>query len=146
MPLKLAVLNMNAAAGIPKLYPQIDSWYIGGHALGRNTAKSHAAKIVSIYDGLLLLASYSTADLNSVGLKAISIYGSEDGVLSMEKYAENKVNLPASLEEYVIQGGCPARFGSYGTQDGDGAAMITGDAQIEETDHLLTWFFTEKEK
>ena len=146
MPLNLAVLDMNAADGITEVYPQIDSWYIGGHSLGGSMAASHAAKNASLYDGLVLLASYSTADLSSAGLKVISIYGSEDGVLSMEKYAENKVNLPTSLEEYIIEGGCHAGFGSYGAQDGDGAATITGNAQIEETARLLTEFFSEKEK
>jgi len=49
--------------------------------------------------------------------------------------------LPASFEEYIIEGGCHAGFGSYGPQDGDGAATITGDAQIEETILVLTGFF-----
>lgn len=146
MPLNLAVLDMNAADGIPEMYPQIDNWYIGGHSLGGSMAASYAAKNASIYDGLVLLASYSTADLSSAGLNVISIFGSEDGVLSMEKYAENKVNLPASFEEYVIEGGCHAGFGSYGPQDGDGVPTLTGDAQIEETTRLLTELFTEKEK
>ena len=141
MPLNLAVLDMNAADGIPEMYPQIDSWYIGGHSLGGSMAASHAAKNASIYDGLVLLASYSTADISSAGLEVISIYGSEDGVLNMEKYAENKVNLPVTFEETIIDGGCHAGFGSYGSQDGDGVPTITGDAQIEETVLLLTDFF-----
>jgi len=141
MPLNLAVLDMNAADGIPEMYPQIDSWYIGGHSLGGSMAASHTAKNASVYEGLVLLASYSTADLSSAGMNVISIYGSEDGVLNTEKYAENKVNLPASFEEYIIEGGCHAGFGSYGPQDGDGAATITGDAQIEETILVLTGFF-----
>ena len=143
MPLNLAVLDMNAADGIPEMYPQIDSWYIGGHSLGGSMAASHAAKNASLYDGLVLLASYSTADISSAGLQVISIYGSEDGVLNMEKYAENKDNLPASFEEIIIEGGCHAGFGSYGYQEGDGVAMIAGDAQIEETVHLLTDFFAD---
>ena len=102
MPLNLAVLDMNAADGIPETYPQIESWYIGGHSLGGSMAASHAAKNASAYDGLVLLASYSTDDLSSAGLKVISIYGSEDGVLNMEKYAENMVNLPASFEDTII--------------------------------------------
>ena len=146
MPLNLAVLDMNAADGIPEMYPQIDNWYIGGHSLGGSMAASHAAKNASVYDGLVLLASYSTADLSSAGLKVISIYGSEDGVLSMEKYGETKVNLPASFEEYIIEGGCHAGFGSYGAQDGDGVPTITGDAQIEETVRLLIAFFAGTEK
>lgn len=141
MPLNLAVLDINAAGGIPEMYPQIDSWYIGGHSLGGSMAASHAAKNASLYDGLVLLASYSTANLSLADLKVISIYGSEDGVLSMEKYAANKVNLPASFKEYIIEGGCHAGFGSYGSQDGDGTPTITGDVQIEETVLLLTGFF-----
>lgn len=34
MPGNLAVLHPDAADGIPEKYPQIESWYIGGHSLG----------------------------------------------------------------------------------------------------------------
>ena len=141
MPLNLAVLNMNAANGIPEQYPQIKHWYIGGHSLGGSMAASHAAKNASAYDGLVLLAAYSTADLSTSGLPVISIFGSEDGVLNMEKYAEYKCNLPAAFEEHILEGGCHAGFGSYGLQDGDGVPTITGEAQIAETARLLTAFF-----
>ena len=141
MPLNLAVLNMNAANSIPEQYPQIKHWYIGGHSLGGSMAASHAAKNTSAYEGLVLLASYSTADLSTSGLPVISIYGSEDGVLNMEKYAEYKRNLPAAFEEHILEGGCHAGFGSYGPQDGDGAPKITGEAKIAETVRLLTAFF-----
>ena len=140
MPLNLAVLNMNAANGIPEQYPQIKHWYIGGHSLGGSMAASHAAKNASNYDGLALLASYSTVDLSTSGLSVISIYGSEDGVLNMEKYTEYKCNLPTAFEEQIIEGGCHAGFGSYGPQDGDGVPTITGEAQIAETVRLLTAF------
>ena len=140
MPLNLAVLNMNAANSIPEQYPQIKHWYIGGHSLGGSMAASHAAKNTSAYEGLVLLASYSTADLSTSGLPVISIYGSEDGVLNMEKYAEYKRNLPAAFEEHIIEGGCHAGFGSYGPQDGDGVPTITGEEQIAETVRLLTAF------
>lgn len=141
MPLNLAVLDVNAAKGIPEQYPKIKHWYIGGHSLGGSMAASHAAKNASAYDGLVLLASYSTADLSTSGLSVISIYGSEDGVLNMEKYAEYRYNLPAAFEEYIIEGGCHAGFGSYGPQDGDGVPTMTGEEQIAETVRLLTAFF-----
>lgn len=141
MPLNLAVLDMNAADGIPQQYPQVQKWYIGGHSLGGSMAASHAAKNAGAYEGLVLLASYSTADLSASGTKVISVYGSEDGVLNMEKYEENKDNLPADFEEYVIEGGCHAGFGSYGSQDGDGTPAITGEEQLAETVRLLTEFF-----
>ena len=140
MPLNLAVLDVNAAKGIPEQYPQIGNWYIGGHSLGGSMAASHAAKNISAYDGLVLLASYSTAELSASGLPVISIYGSEDGVLNMEKYAEHKCNLPTAFEEHILEGGCHAGFGSYGPQDGDGVPTMTGEAQIAETVRLLTVF------
>ena len=141
MPLNLAVLDMNAADGIPEQYPQIRHWYIGGHSLGGSMAASHAAKSTSTYDGLILLASYSTGDLSTSGIPVISIYGSEDGVLNMEKYAGYRRNLPAAFEEHIIEGGCHAGFGSYGPQDGDGVPTMTGEEQIAETVRLLTGFF-----
>ena len=141
MPLNLAVLNVNAANSIPEQYPQIKHWYIGGHSLGGSMAASHAAKNASAYDGLVLLASYSTADFSTYGMPVISIYGSEDGVLNMEKYAEYRRNLPAAFEEHIIEGGCHAGFGSYGPQDGDGVPTMTGEEQIAETVRLLTAFF-----
>ena len=141
MPLNLAVLDIDAADGIRERYPQIKSWYIGGHSLGGSMAASHAVNNASDYDGLVLLASYSAADLSNTDLEVLSIYGSKDGVLSAEKYAENKVNLPASFEEHVIKGGCHAGFGSYGAQAGDGVPEISGEEQMEETVRLLMDFF-----
>lgn len=140
MPLNLAVLDVNAAKGIPEQYPKIKHWYIGGHSLGGSMAASHAAKNASAYERLVLLASYSTADLRTSGLPVISIFGSEDGVLNMEKYAEYRRNLPAAFEEHIIEGGCHAGFGSYGPQDGDGVPTMTGEEQIAETVRLLTVF------
>lgn len=141
MPLNLAVLDMNTAYGIPERYPQVTRWYIGGHSLGGSMAASHAAKNTDHYEGLVLLASYSTADLTASGLDVISLYGSEDGVLNMEKYAEYKGNLSASFEEQIIEGGCHAGFGSYGAQDGDGVPSITPEELTELTTQLLTDFF-----
>lgn len=141
MPLNLAVLDMNAADGIPEQFPQVTRWYIGGHSLGGSMAASHAAKNSSLYEGLVLLASYSTADLSTSDLDIISLYGSEDGVLNMEKYAEYKANLPADFEEHVIEGGCHAGFGSYGPQDGDGVPSISGEEQVQMTSQFLIDFF-----
>lgn len=144
MPMNLAVLDMNAADGIPQQYPQVDRWYIGGHSLGGSMAASHAAKNPGTYEGIVLLASYSTADLSESDMKVISVYGSEDGVLNMEKYAENQSNLPETVEEHIIDGGCHACFGNYGPQDGDGKPTITGAEQQAETVRLITEFFNRR--
>lgn len=132
MPLNFAFMDMNAAADILPLFPQIETWYIGGHSLGGSMAASYAAKS-DRFTGLILLATYSTADLTHSGLEVLSIYGTEDGVLNMESYAEHFSDLPADTIEYVIEGGNHAQFGSYGAQDGDGIATITADEQLALT-------------
>lgn len=144
MPFHLAVLDVNAAKGIPEQYPEVTDWYIGGHSLGGSMAASYVEKHGGEYEGLVLLASYSTADLSGTELRVLSVYGSEDGVLNLEKYGEYQENLPESTVETVIDGGNHACFGSYGSQDGDGTAQITAEQQIEETVECLTAFFREE--
>ena len=82
------------------------------------------------YDGLILLGSYSTADLSKTDLNVLSVYGSEDKVMNRVKYDENKSNLPSDLIEVVIEGGCHAYFGMYGAQEGDGKPTISNEEQI----------------
>ena len=140
MPCNLAVLDMNAADGIAEKFPQVGSWYIGGHSLGGAMAASYAAKHSDALDGLILLAAYSTADLTDSGLRVYTTYGSEDGVLNREKLEANRGNLPQDTTETVINGGCHAGFGSYGHQKGDGAPTISAEEQQQQTaDAVATW-------
>ncbi len=133
MPFNLAVLDVDAADGIQEKYPEIEEWYIGGHSLGGSMAASYVSDHADEYEGLVLLGSYSAAELNNSDLNVISIYGSEDEVLNREKYEKNRTNLPADFTEYVIEGGCHAYFGVYGHQEGDGTPTITNKEQIEIT-------------
>lgn len=131
---------MNAADGIAGKFPHIDSWYIGGHSLGGAMAASYAAKHSDELDGLVLLAAYSTADLTDSGLRVYTTYGSEDGVLNREKLEANRGNLPQDTVETVINGGCHAGFGSYGSQKGDGEPAISAEEQQQQTaDAVAAW-------
>lgn len=133
MPFNLAVFDIDAANGIKEKFPEIDSWYIGGHSLGGSMAASYFEKNISDLDGLILLGSYSTADLSSSNASVLSIYGENDRVMNRKKYEENKKNLPSNTQEYIIKGGNHAGFGMYGHQIGDGDANITNEAQILKT-------------
>ncbi len=130
MPFNLAVFDINAADDVRNLYPSVDKWYIGGHSLGGSMAASHLADNHTKYKGLVLLGAYSTENLRGKDLKVLSIYGSEDNVMSKDSYAENKNNLPKDFTEIVINGGCHAYFGMYGKQDGDGTPTISNSEQI----------------
>lgn len=133
MPGNLAVLDMNAADGIQEKFPEIEEWYMSGHSLGGSMAANFIVENSEDFKGIILLASYSTADLSTSELKVLSVYGSNDGVLNMEKYNEYKSNLPEDFTEFIIDGGCHAYFGAYGNQDGDNEPTITREEQIEIT-------------
>lgn len=133
MPFNLAVFDINAADGIQETYPEIEDWYIGGHSLGGSMAAVYLAEHIDDYEGLILLGSYSTADLSETKLDVLSIYGSEDKVINHDKYDENQSNLPSDFTEVVIDGGCHAYFGMYGAQEGDGMPTISNEEQIRLT-------------
>ncbi len=141
MPGNLAVLNQNAAEKIPALFPEVTRWYIGGHSLGGSMAASYATGHREELAGLVLLAAYSTADLSAADLPVLSLYGTEDGVLDLEKYEQYRPNLPQDMTEMPLSGGNHAGFGSYGAQDGDGAAAISPEEQRRLTVEQLLAFF-----
>ena len=140
MPFYLAVFDKDAAADIIKEYPEIESWYIAGHSLGGSMAASYAAENANSFDGIILLGSYSTADLSETELDVLSIYGSEDGILNKKNYDKYKSNLPEDFSEFVIKGGNHAFYGVYGTQKGDGKATVTNEEQIKITAEKITEF------
>ncbi len=140
MPLNLAVLDMDAAEDIRKRFPNMETWYIGGHSLGGSMAASHLGEHVEQYKGLVLLGSYSTEDLSETELCVLSIYGSEDRIMNREKYEKYKENLPGDFTETIMDGGCHAYFGMYGAQKGDGIPTITPEEQIRMTaDLIVSW-------
>ena len=140
MPFQLAVLDVNAAQGIAEEYPAVDQWYLGGHSLGGSMAAAYLEANFSEFAGLVLLGSYSTADLSQTPLRVLSLYGSEDRVMNREKYDRYKSNLPDALTEIVLEGGCHAGFGMYGAQKGDGVPTVSTEEQIDRSADLIFSF------
>ena len=116
-----------------------DVWMVGGHSMGGIVAAQYAAKHSDVIDGVVLLASYSTAEIPE-NIALCSIYGNNDGCLDLEQYETNKVNLPTATEEYIIDGGNHAQFASYGAQKGDGIATISPDTQVQKTAEIICNF------
>jgi dienelactone hydrolase len=146
MPFNLAVFDINAANGIQEEYPHIERWYIGGHSLGGSMAASYLSDCVNEYEGLILLGSYSTESFVNTDIRVLSVYGSEDKVLNMEKYEKNRKNLPENFEEYIIEGGCHAYFGMYGKQEGDGVPTVTNAEQIKYTASKISQFIEQNKE
>lgn len=132
MPCNLAFLGINKAGDVMEAY-SYEHWYLCGHSLGGAMAAGYAAKNTDKLDGLIFLAAYSTNELSDSELKILSVYGSEDKVLNMEKVEQSRGLMPSDYEEFRIEGGNHAGFGDYGEQSGDGKATISNDEQKLQT-------------
>ena len=144
MPCNLAVFGINKGMNAIELYPDVENWYIGGHSLGGTSAAICASSNEDTFKGVILLASYSIVDISS--FPTLSIYGSNDKVLNLDKYDKFSDKLPKDelFVEYVIDGGNHAYFGMYGNQKGDGKADITNIEQIKITADQIAKFVLEQ--
>ena len=136
MPCNLAIFGQNKAKKIMDSY-EYDHWYLSGHSLGGAMAASYASGHLESLNGLVLLAAYPTKSLKSDSFSVLSLYGSEDGVLNMEKVEEGKAYMPVDYAEVCIEGGNHAQFGNYGEQKGDHASEISREEQQAQTVEVI---------
>lgn len=127
MPFNIAFFGQNSADEIIDA-GNYSHYFIAGHSLGGVSASSYVNE-TNRTDGVILFASYPTAAIDK---PVLSIYGSNDNVLDMEKYNESK-SLMGNLTEFVIEGGNHAQVGNYGNQSGDGIATISSENQQNQS-------------
>ena len=126
MPFNIAFLGKNSADNIIDNY-NYSHYFIAGHSLGGVVASEYVNS-TNRCDGLILLELYPTKEISK---PVLSIYGSNDEVLNMEKYNESK-DLMKNLTEIIIKGANYAQVGNYGNQSCDGIAEISSDQQQSE--------------
>ena len=126
MPLNIAFLGQENAAGIIAAHPAISTWAIGGHSLGGVSASTFAASHREI-KGLLLYASYPASNIapQLQGKEVVSIYGTRDGLADPASIARSRAMLPPNTRFVAIEGSIHSFFGDYGLQSGDGQPTIS---------------------
>ena len=133
MPLNLAFFDMNAAEDVISKYPAITLWAVGGHSLGGVAASSYAASHPDSINGVAFWASYPANDqLKNTSLDFVSIYGTVDGLTTLDDIEASKALLPPHTVFVAIEGGNHGQFGAYGPQEGDNPAAITPGEQWEQ--------------
>jgi hypothetical protein len=151
MPDDLALKDHRRANEIMDAYPEIEKWIIGGHSLGGSFSCRYAKEFTDKLAGVILWASWPSEGfrLDATALKAISIYGTNDG--HPETIEAGAEHLPADAEFVKIEGGNHTQCGWYDTspnptQEGDNPADITREEQqeiiITETADFLSQFTT----
>ena len=84
-----------------------------------------------IIDGIVFWASYPQASdsLSELEIASASVYGTRDGLLSVDTVEESRAYLPDDAAFVAIDGGNHAQFGSYGAQNGDNEATVSREVQ-----------------
>ncbi len=136
MPGDVAAIGHKRATEIMSAYPGIERWSIGGHSIGGSFACAYAKEFADKLDGVVLWASFPSENfsLEQTELKAVSIYGTNDG--HPDKIEAGAEHLPADAQFVKIEGGNHTQFGYYDTspfpcQEGDNPADITREEQQE---------------
>ena len=111
---------------------------MGGHSLGG----VKACQLAEDAGQLILFASYCATDISETSVDVLSIAGSEDGLSTPQKIADDRHLLPADAELVEIAGASHSSFGDYGLQPGDGTPTISDEdmiAQITERTSARSW-------
>lgn len=134
MPINLAIIDSNAFESIYEEYSSDLPWWIGGHSLGGTSALIYTDEHVEQLEGVLLLASYPSEniDISNSDLSVIAITASSDQVLDQENFEKSKDLLPEDTIYRQIEGGNHSNFGYYGFQEGDGESEITREEQQQQ--------------
>ena len=147
----LAVRSADRADRIISDYSEIKTWIIGGHSIGGSFACCYAQMHTDVIDGVVLWAAWppGMCRLDDTDLKAISIYGTNDG--HPDEIRDGAEYLPEGTPFVEIEGGNHTQCGYYWdgvnenyVQDGDNPADIPREEQqrimVQSTLDFLSQF------
>jgi pimeloyl-ACP methyl ester carboxylesterase len=156
----LGILELSKYRSLMNKYPDIGTWYIGGHSLGGIVALNAIKNDPERFMGLILLGVYPSESfaISDWNKNVLSIYAENDHLSTVEEI-ENGVSLlpPANFITdidaldtlnsaipqtiyYYIQGGNHSQFGDYGSQEGDGIAQISREEQHQQVYNAIMTF------
>ncbi len=151
MPNDLAIFGQKRANRVMSGYEDITTWAIGGHSLGGVGASGYTQEFDDKVAGIVLWASFpsETFRIDDKDVKAMSIYGTNDGLSTVEEIEDSEQHLPPDTQFVAIEGGNHTYFGWYEgfqggeLQEGDNPADITREEQQEQVVQATVDFLNE---
>jgi len=136
MPGDFAITATDRATTVMEDYPAIATWAIGGHSLGGVSSCAYAQGNSDRVEGVVLWAAYPSQAyrIDDTDLAVISVYGTNDGVVTLDDIEASEEHLPPDTLWVPIEGGNHTQFGWYATapdpvQPDDNPADITRKKQ-----------------
>lgn len=141
LPYRLAPLESHKLGAVDRVlrvmtgHPEISQWVVSGHSLGGAIACRVARADPELLSALVLVGTThpKSDNLASLEFPVAKVYGSNDGVASIEKIDANRSLLPEHTRWVLIDGANHSQFGHYGHQLLDGTATISRENQQDRT-------------
>jgi pimeloyl-ACP methyl ester carboxylesterase len=149
----LAVFSSDRADKIISDYSEIKTWIIGGHSIGGSFSCSYAKNHTDKIAGVVLWAAWPSESfrLDNTDLKAISIYGTNDG--APDDIKAGAEHLPEGTPFIEIEGGNHTQCGYYWdgvnenfVQEGDNPADISREDQQRQMINATLDFLSQFEE
>ncbi len=121
MPFRFAGYGYKKPIELGLLRDSTKEYILAGHSKGAMTAAQFIYEYPNLIDKLVLIGTTHPRDFDISGSKVqiMKIYGSNDGVATVNAINKNKRLLPPSTKFIEITGGNHSQFGYYGSQLGD---------------------------
>ena len=100
---------------------QLDLIAICDHNTAENAAATNAV------DDLILWASFPATDISSRDFGAVSVFGTADGLTTIDAIERSTDDLPEGTSFVTVNGAIHSHFGDYGLQPGDGEPTMPRD-------------------
>ncbi len=139
-PGRMSIAATGAAAAHMEALP-VDDWFFIGHSMGGmaslETIRTHniPARAVALW------ATAMPSDFSALDLPILFIWGDTDGLLSPERFALGRENLPDDVEYITLEGANHKNFAMYSHQFFDAEATIDWMAQIDFANTTTAAFF-----
>ncbi len=152
--MNIPILNSDSAENIIG-ENRFENYVLMGHSLGGTSLLKYFSKQTNNskkVNEIILLASYSDSkyifdsqrnDNYKRDIPILSIVGSNDNVINIDRYEKDKINLPYNTKYVVIEGGNHSYFGNYGKQRNDNEADISLEEQQYNTLKEIEEFLNE---
>ena len=139
LPMRLAPFEFQKNEAVDRGRSWIEShpgpWVAAGHSLGGVIASRLAAAHGDLLAGLVLIGTSHPVvlDLSRAAYPVTKIYGTNDGVATVEKIEATRNRLPPQTRWVRIEGGNHVQFGWYSRQLRDRPATISREEQQART-------------
>jgi pimeloyl-ACP methyl ester carboxylesterase len=121
----------------------VQDWFFIGHSMGGYSSLELISRHQPNVRAVALWAAGVPADFSGLNLPMLYIWGDNDGLQPLERFAEGRANLPESVHYVTLPGANHKNFAMYSHQYFDNDAILDPQLQIDFANDTTAVFFAQ---